>query len=161
MFNSNYVLVDTNVPITANDITASEHKPDCVDACLSALVHIINNCIILLDLDGLIFDQYKINLSFRGQPGVGDQFFKWVFLNQGNLDSSDFVEITDLAEDYPKDAEFAAFDKDDKIFVAVAVQSKKQPSIINATDTDWLDIETALFAKYAVKVENLCRLTPK
>jgi hypothetical protein len=160
MFNSNFVLVDTNVPIVANDSSVSEYDLDCVEASKDALKYIISNCIVVLDSDGIIFNQYKRYFNSSGQPGIGDRFFRWILLNQGNPSHSDFVLITQQNEyeydQYPTEPEFATFHRKDKIFVAVAVHSAKKPSIINATDSDWQTIEEALFRIHSVKVENLC-----
>ncbi len=75
------LVVDTNVPIVANG-RAPQAGLTCVLACIDALDDLRLHHTIVLDNLGLILDEYRNNLSARGQPGVGDAFFKWVWQNQ-------------------------------------------------------------------------------
>ena len=71
------------------------------------------------------------------------------------------VEITpDGIGDYkefPEDPDLANFDPSDRKFVAVAIASGANPTIFNATDSDWQDAEAAL--KKYVTVQQLCGWT--
>jgi hypothetical protein len=141
-------VVDTNVPIVAN------HKYGeplmCSAACARALYEITKQGVLVIDARGLIFDEYKKYLSFSGQPGAGDSFFKWL---ADNRYAPDRVAQVVLVDDPVREREFAAFpdtpdlatfDRSDRKFVAVALTHPGRPSILNAVDGDWIDHEEAL-----------------
>jgi hypothetical protein len=150
--------MDTNVPVVANGRT-SQASPDCVLACIDALLRIRENCL-LLDDGGLILDEYRRYLSPSGQPGSGDAFFKWLWNNQGNADQCRRVKIT--ADDdrgfaeFPDDPELERFDKDDRKFVAVALASGNAPPVLNASDTDWWNFREVL-SQRGVRVDFICQ----
>jgi hypothetical protein len=152
-------VVDTNVPIVANR-RSPQAGPSCVMACIDALDALRSHHRILLDSLGRILEEYRHNLSARGQPGVGDAFFKWVWQNQGNAAHCAIVEIHSrgVGEDYeefPEDPELAQFDPSDRKFVAVAIASRLNPKVLNATDTDWWHYRKRL-EKHGVRVVFLC-----
>ena len=94
-----------------------------------------------------------------GQPGPGDEFMYWVFQNQCNTDRCEAVPITlhdtrGFAE-FPNEPGLAAFDDDDRKYVAVALVSRNNPDILNAVDSDWLHFESEL-ATVGVHVRQLC-----
>lgn len=74
-------LVDTNVPKTANLATQPDPQanvPDaCVLACIEAIEHVIRKRGLVIDAGDEIFDEYRQQLSMKGQPGLGDRFMKW------------------------------------------------------------------------------------
>jgi hypothetical protein len=76
-------VVDTNVLVVANG-KAPQAGPECVLACLEALQKVAKHEILVLDETMLIFEEYRQRCSFKGQPGAGDAFFKWVFNNRYN-----------------------------------------------------------------------------
>ncbi len=179
------VIVDTNVPITANG-RAEQASLACQLACITTLRTIQAERRISVDLSGLILQEYRRHLSPNGQPGVGDSFFKWLWNNQANPQvcvppSRGFgcsarrgmfwnnqanpqvcvpVQITPIADgrdfaEFPDDPALAQFDRSDRKFVAVARAHPAHPSIFNAVDTDWLNYQEAL-ATHGVRVEHVC-----
>jgi hypothetical protein len=73
-------VVDTNVPIVANgSADPNDARPPSV-ACRIAAVTFLQELVkagtVLLDLEGLIQEEYRRYLSPRGQPGVGDRFYQ-------------------------------------------------------------------------------------
>ena len=153
------LVVDTNVPIVANGRTP-QAGPSCVLACIDALDDLRLHQKIVLDNLGRILDEYRNNLSAKGQPGVGHVFFKWVWQNQGNTAHCEMVEIHPRSngedyEEFPDDPELARFDRSDRKFVAVALASGSQPPILNAVDSDWWVYQEPL-RKHGVKIEFLC-----
>lgn len=154
------VVVDTNVPVAANG-KASQTGPECQLACIDALESIRKRNCVLLDSHDRIIEEYRRQLSPKGQPGVGDMFFKWLWDNQGNPRHCGFVEITPLSgheegfEEFPRDPALATFDKSDRKFVAVAIASGRKPVIFNAVDSDWRDHAAAL-ERNGIRVKNLC-----
>lgn len=58
-------------------------------------------------------------------------------------------------DEYPNDLSLAAFDRQDRKFVAVSLASKLNPVILNAVDSDWKYHENAL-NNLGVAVEFLC-----
>ena len=116
---------------------------------------------LILDSDGAILAEYARHLSRSGQPGFGDAFYKWVFDQQANRNRVRRVTITPDPQrgyaEFPDDPALAAFDHDDRKFVAVAIKhsSKRPPPIVNATDTDWKTHQAAL-ARHRISIEFVC-----
>lgn len=152
------VLVDTNVPLTANG-SADHADLRCRNACIVELERIIDSCHVLVDDSDLIMQEYRGRLSASGQPGAGDAFFRWLWLNRWNATRVGRIPIVSHAtrgfEEFPDDSDLSSFDRDDRKFVAVALASGTSPDIINATDTDWWTHRHAL-QQHGVSVRFLC-----
>lgn len=153
------VIVDTNVPITANG-QAEQASLACQLACIAALRLIQAQRRISVDQSGLILQEYRRHLSPNGQPGLGDAFFKWLWSNQANPQICVPVPITPTADgrdfaEFPDDPALERFDRSDRKFVAVARVQPSHPPIINAVDSDWLHYHDTLTA-HGVRVENVC-----
>lgn len=153
------VIVDTNVPVTANGRN-THANPTCVIACTRKLGEIVDNHILVLDDQWQIIGEYQQNLNSTGQPGVGDIFLKWVLTNRKNPNCCELVPITPNKDDggfaeFPKDATLIGFDLSDRKFVAVALAHLEHPPILNATDSDWGVYQGAL-KKHGIQVEFLC-----
>lgn len=73
-------LVDTNVPKTANLATQPDPDSDvpeaCVLACINEVEHVIKNRGLIVDAGDEIFNEYRQQLSMKGQPGIGDGFYE-------------------------------------------------------------------------------------
>lgn len=134
------VVVDTNVPITAN-FKACHAGPECEAACIQALKQVQGELRTVLDDGGLIVQEYTKHLNHSGQPGLGDAFFKWLWENQANPQHCRSVPITVHANrgfaEFPDDPRLILFDRSDRKFVAVVQASGTRPDLLNATDTDW------------------------
>lgn len=152
-------VVDTNVLDVANN-RAEQAGPLCVLACVNALENIKKGRFVL-DAAMLIFQEYQRHCSFRGQPGVGDAFFKWVHNHLYNDRHCERVTLTPSAdtsrdfEEFPADPDLQAFDRSDQKFVAVALASTCSPTILNAVDSDWWNHRKAL-RHNRVKLKFLC-----
>ena len=153
------VVIDTNVAVVANgkhDAASNNCFSACIDALLAA-----RNDIVLIDDNFLILEEYKNNLSFSGQPGMGDAFFKWLWSNQANTVYCKQVSVTPadcidrVFEEFPNDVDLKGFDRSDRKFVAVAIASGDVPRILNAADTDWWIFREPL-ARHGVQVQFLC-----
>lgn len=152
------VVIDTNVALTAN----GKHPPAgpaCVANCIQAL-RTARQQLVLLDDGNRILDEYRRHLAHKGQPGVGDAFFRWLWDNQANPKHCRQVSITpgggdtDFAE-YPADPELAAFDPSDRKFIAVARGSGLDPDVLEATDSKWWPLRGA-FQRNGVSIRFLC-----
>ena len=115
---------------------------------------------IVLDEGNWILSEYRDNLRFDGQPGVGDAFLKWVYNYQWNPQRCDRVRITPTEDgisfaEFPNDPDLTGFDPSDRMFVAAARAHPDSPPILNAVDTDWWLFRAAL-ARNGVSVEFLC-----
>ena len=152
------VIVDTNVAVVANGFT-QQASDECVERCVAELECIVNGCVVVLDSGGLILEEYQKKLNFSGHPGAGDSFFKWLFFNQANPEHCRKVAITPHAdhgfEEFPDDPTLANFDRDDRKFIAVALASKINPPILNASDTDWWNYLDTL-KQHGIEVSFLC-----
>lgn len=155
-------IVDTNVPKTAN--LATQPNPDsdvsdaCVLACIEAVDHVIKKRGLIIDTGDEIFDEYRQQLSMKGQPGVGDRFMKWVHDNRWSLPDSDRVAISrndDSYDEFPAHDGLKNFDKSDRKFVAVANAHSEKPPILQATDSKWWGWKDAL-AEVGITVQFLC-----
>jgi len=155
-------IVDTNVPKIANLATHPDPGSDvsdvCVLACVEAVEHIIKNRGLILDAGDEIFDEYRQQLSMKGQPGVGDQFMKWVHDNRWALPDSDRVTITKNGEsfdEFPAHDGLNDFDNSDRKFVAAANAHPDKPPILQATDSKWWGWKDAL-AEVDITVHFIC-----
>ncbi len=149
-------IIDTNVAIAANgrDTHASE---ECQLNCIEKLLNLVQDRKYTIHLDALdlIFDEYTKHLLFRGQPGVGDMFFKHLHDNKYTETLIKLVTITPNEDDDTGFDELPVnrVDKSDRKFLATAVASGA--SIINALDSDWNE-QAALLAHLGVNVDQLC-----
>lgn len=151
------VVVDTNVPVVANG--GEDADPECVRACVRALVEVTRRGHVLVD-DGLeIVREYRTNLRAKGQPGVGDAFFKWLWDNLWVKQICTHVRITTHSKrgyrEFPIHEGLAAFDPSDRKFVAVAAAHPDHPPILQAVDSKWWGCRHA-FAECGINVEFLC-----
>ena len=153
-------VVDTNVAVVANG-KARQAGPACIMACIAALRKALRDEIIVLDRGRQILDEYRRHLSPSGQPGVGDVFFKFLWHNQANPDRCELVDLHPKAgseedfDEFPDDSELTGFDRQDRKFVAAARASDLDPTVLNATDTDWWKYQQVL-ARHGVRVRFLC-----
>lgn len=155
-------IVDTNVPKTANLATQPDPDSDvsdaCVLACIEAVEHVIKKRGLIIDTGDEIFDEYRRQLSMKGQPGVGDLFMEWVFDNRWKLPESNRVAISkngDSYDEFPAHDGLKNFDKSDRKFVAVANAHPEKPPILQATDSKWWGWKDAL-AEVEITVQFLC-----
>jgi hypothetical protein len=155
-------LVDTNVPKTANlaldPAMIPEELTGCVLACVVAIEQVVKKGGLVIDAGDEIFDEYRHQLSLKGQPGIGDRFMKWVHDNRWNFPDSDRVTIKKNGESYdefPDHDGLKNFDNSDRKFVAVANAHSAKPTIFQATDSKWWGWKDAL-AEVGVTVHFLC-----
>lgn len=148
-------VVDTNVPKAANGGDQIHVDADCREACVDRLENLVCHEIIVIDKGGLILGEYSKHLSYSGKPGVGDMFFKYLWHNQYSRSRVERVEILESDdedigfEELPKNT----LDHSDRKFLAVAV--KAGATIVNATDSDWLEQED-LMKNLGVDVCQIC-----
>ena len=154
----NYV-IDTNVAVVANG-KHEDASDECVIRCIDALLGAQRGRV-LLDDQYLIFNEYKRHLSYAGQPGVGDAFFKWLWSNQANQAHCKQVAIVGrdegwrCFEEFPDDPELEQFDRSDQKFVAVALASQDDPEVLNASDNDWWIFRPSL-ERHGIRLQFLC-----
>jgi len=155
-------LVDTNVPINANLANNPEAIPDdlvtCVQVCVDAIHHIIKKRGLVIDSGDEIFDEYRQQLSMKGQPGIGDAFMKWVNDHRYNPKFCDRVAITKTGDSYrefPPHRGLDDFDNSDRKFIAVANVHPDKPPVMQATDSKWWGWKNYL-AEVGIVVHFLC-----
>ncbi len=150
--------MDTNVAVVANG-QAEQASPSCTLKCIEALRHIRDERRILLDEGNLILQEYRGRLSFSGQPGPGDFFFKWLHDNQANPVHCRKIPLHPHPdrdfEEFPDDPALSSFDRSDRKFAAVALASGTRPKVLNASDTDWWNYHAQL-QNHGVEVDFLC-----
>lgn len=149
------LVIDTNVAIVANGINTHASK-QCQLNCIETLSDITEQkrSKVAIDSLGLIVDEYSRHLSYSGQPGVGDLFFKYIhdhhydeeFVLRVTINKSDenrgFIELPEND-----------LDPSDQKFLATAVVSRSK--IINATDGDWAE-HGQLLELLGIEVSQLC-----
>ena len=148
------VVVDTNVLIAAN-ARCTHADERCQLSCIKMITNIRMRGIVVLDCDDLIFDEYKNHLNFSGEPGLGDEFFK--FINDHGY-STDRVLHVPITKAFDGEREFEELppnrlDRSDQKFLATAVVANA--TIINATDSDW-QIHRDLIHRLDILVNELC-----
>ncbi|MDO9226177.1 MAG: hypothetical protein Q8M09_07850 [Pseudomonadota bacterium] len=151
------VVVETNVTIAANgrDTHASLGcQYDCVEF-LEKLASVKSRDQILLDAGGLILDEYRPYLNYKGQPGTGDLFYKFLHDHMYLDKRVKQVSISPVADETRGFEELPAnsLDKSDRKFLAVAVVAKG--AVVNALDSDWHEQATFIKA-LGVPVKQLC-----
>jgi hypothetical protein len=149
------VVIDVNVLVVANARETEQATPDCVINCVSALEE-AREKIVVLDNSGLIFRQYQRYNSFKGQPGLGDFFFRWLYLNQGDVAHCEIVSLTVEGNSFAEvPIALRGFDPSDHVYIGVANASTNKPTILNATDTDWHEWRVQL-KQHGFQIEFLC-----
>ncbi|MBE2209499.1 MAG: hypothetical protein IAE84_18065 [Saprospiraceae bacterium] len=154
------VIVDSNVPIVANDINTHADLA-CVESCIQKLIEIQSSNRVILDISGFVLTEYQRHLSHRGQPGLGDAFFKWLWDNQAQTSLCTQIDISPTDDSgttfdvFPDDPELVGFDLSDRKFVALALASPEFAPIVNATDTDWSIFRIPLSA-HGIQIDFLC-----
>lgn len=153
-------VVDTNVATTSNGINVGA-PPDCVAESARALQQVMKSGHVFIDDGGLIVEEYRSNLSARGQPGPGDAFLKWLLTHEWSREKITRVEIN-AKEDDPEDFEELPeaprgvfYDRSDRKFLAVAAAHEEHPPILQSFDSKWWGWQGAL-AKSGVKIHFLC-----
>jgi hypothetical protein len=147
-----FCVVDTNVPIVANE-KSPQADDSLVEKCIDALLELTRSGGLVLDDGGLIFEEYRQNLSLSGQPGTGDAFMKWVHDHQWLEELCERRTITSLGNDprgfgeFPLAAALANFEARDRKFVAVANAGNPKRPILEAVDFKWWGWKDALAAE--------------
>lgn len=154
----NAFVVDTNVAVVANG--RETHASDrCQYSCIEKLENIVDGGLIVIDDANFIMTEYERRLHFQGAPGVGDMFYRHVFDNQYITAKVQRVLIHSTADgsfqEFPNDPSLNGFDPDDHMFVAVALESSRNPKILNAVDNDWKQFQTKLM-NHGLVVVQLC-----
>lgn len=149
------VVIDVNVLVVANARETEQATPDCILNCVSALEE-AREKIVVLDNLGLIFGQYQDYNNFKGQPGLGDFFFRWLYLNQFDVEHCEIVSLTVEENSFLEVPNgLRGFDPSDHVYIAAAKASIHSPTILNATDTDWHEWHIQL-EQHDFKIEFLC-----
>ena len=153
-------VIDVNVAVVANG-RGTHADYDCILACVDVIEKVCQNGMIVID-DGMhILSEYMSRLRMEGQPGVGDAFMQWVWENQAVVSRCEQVKLTVRGDDpedfleFPHDPELDNFDRSDRKYVSVAVESRRNPEILNAVDTDWWQYKEA-FMRKGIRVQFLC-----
>ena len=109
---------------------------------------------LVLDSAGEILAEYRKHGDFSGQPGVGDEFYRWAVETRLSLQS---VALTADGRrryvEFPADHELQLFDWDDRVFVATAIVS--ETPLTNVSDSDYSHNRIAL-ERNGLFVEELC-----
>lgn len=154
-------VIDTNVALVANlaaSAQTTEILPVDILKCVEIIEETVANKSIVIDDNNEIVNEYSHKLSFKGQPGVGDRFFKWLHDNQYCLPASQRVPIHrsgNSYQEFPDISELSEFDLSDRKFVAVSYAHPLHPPIYQATDSKWWGWKDAL-SSVGISVVFLC-----
>lgn len=151
-------VVDTNVAIVANG--DSKHALQCRLAAVKFLRQLIADGTVVVDVDRAIESEYRRHLAPKGQPGVGDQFYRMVINSAPNLVDRVMLPRNEQGDyvDFPGDPQLAGFDPSDRKFAALAC--RESIPVVNAVDSDWLHAYDAL-AQNGIVVDFLCGCNKK
>ena len=152
-------VVDTNVLVVANGRNTNA-APACREASIRALMALLADGVIVLDVAKAILKEYREYCSPSGQPGVGDRFFYEVLMRYDGKVLRVDLPINDEGQytHFPTDPELSGFDRSDRKFAAAARVGRAP--VLNATDTDWHDFADPL-ARHGIKVRFLCGEDPE
>lgn len=154
-------VVDTNVTTTANEANPGASR-ECVARSSAALLAVVRKGHVFIDDAGAIVDEYRRNLRPRGEPGVGDAFFKWLLTHEWNEEKVTRVTITPKEadpEDYeelPAPSDGTAYDRSDRKFLAVSAAHPKRPPILQSFDSKWWGWQESL-KRIGVRIHFLCQ----
>jgi hypothetical protein len=161
-------IVDVNVPIVANDIALiaqgkEQKSPQADDACrlaaLETLKRLMREEIIVLDEGGELLKKYRSYLNGSGFPGIGDAFFRYLsdhHYNDTKIERTNLrMSLNGEYTDFPMNDALQHFDRDDRVFVALALATPGKPEIINAVDSDYRNHKEDL-QRFGVSVLELC-----
>lgn len=143
-------VIDTNVALIANLAASAQTKeilPVDILKCVEIIEETVANKSIVIDDNNEIVNEYSHKLSFKGQPGVGYRFFKWLHDNQYCHPASQRVPIHrsgNSYQEFPDISELSEFDLSDRKFVAVSNAHPLHPPIYQATDSKWWGWKDAL-----------------
>ena len=149
-------VIDTNVPIAANGSARADDtiSLDCRLACVTFLSEVLARHTVVLDALGEVQSEYRVYLSPKGEPGVGDRFYREILMS-----SPDRVKRLELEkkgdgnfENVPNEVT-DNFDPSDLKFVALALKCNVPVSF--ATDSDWVNCR-ALLERHGVRLDALC-----
>jgi len=153
--NRRWTVVDSNVLVVA-DGKSPQANDACIEKCIDVLIAVRDAASLHLD-GGEILDEYSHGRDHSGQPGVGDEFFRWAFNNQ--YTHCHRVPLTPDDDrgykEFPETPDLAKFDPSDRKFVATALGCTPPAIIYNAVDSDWSHAAPALVA-VGVPVTELC-----
>lgn len=150
-------VIDTNVLIIANGRHTFDDE-DCQRVSKDTLESAKQSIVTIDDNDEIILE-YRKHCNFSGQPGVGDEFFRWLFYNKANPKFVEVVPITPVNgtyKEFPNSPKLQNFDYDDRKFVCVALKSKYEATVYNATDTRSWPVYDAVLIELGLNIENLC-----
>jgi hypothetical protein len=157
-------VIDENVLIVAEKQAPDKDTNDaCIQNCIEALRKVRTEMLVL-DVDDLIFAKYRKHFEPIRRNGQATEFLIWLMQNQFYSDRCERVKITPLALSFaevPLELQNLdpmtnkIFDLDDHIWLAAAKASANNPTILNATDTDWHDWLPQL-EQHEFQIEFLC-----
>jgi hypothetical protein len=150
-------IIDTNVPIAANGREGGSLA--CRLAAIDWLQAFLQTGTLVLDDQFRILTEYDRYLNNHGQPGTGDEFYKWVLVNMHNTSRCHQLPLEEPAPKefsiFPPDEALASFDLSDRKFVALCLTHAEHPPVVVAGDRGWRRHEAAL-RPHGVLVEFLC-----
>jgi hypothetical protein len=151
--------VDTNLLAIANNFQ-SNVNPVCKLSVIRLLKSILETGVVVIDDAGEMIREYRNYCNARGQPNVGDEFFRQILMTYS---SGKVLRITLQKtasggfEDFPTDPRLSNFDPSDRKFAAAGIVTKTP--VYAATDSDWLDHLVAL-NENGIGVEFVCSPNP-
>ncbi|MEW1640512.1 hypothetical protein [Streptomyces sp. NPDC091219] len=147
---STHHIVDTNVPIVANNREENTRSAACVLSCTNFLVELMSTRSVVIDLHWEVLGEYMHLLRSAGQPGIGDAFLKWVLTNQANPNKVTRLEIS--GHKLPDEIE--SFDPADHKWLLLGLARPATP-IAQASDSLWWKRRTQL-QRAGILIEFLC-----
>lgn len=146
-------VIDTNVPLVVK--RPDGHPSELIEKCEILLEELLERrSAVVTDEDGEIIEEYFHQLSYAGQPTLGDAFAKYVHDNRYQWDESMRPNIepgNPGANSYRVlGGDDVEIDPSDRKFVAAAKVASVP--ISQAADTKWLDWG-AVLARHGVVVE--------
>jgi hypothetical protein len=151
-------VIDTNVLVVANGRDTNA-RIQCRLAAGDALNGLLRNGRIVVDEAREMQTEYRTYCDPKGQPGVGDRFYREVLNNYGGKVERIFLAKREDGsfEDFPDDPALHQFDPSDRKFAAAA--RKSGAAVMSCTDTDWVHHADAL-RRHGIEVDFLCGTDP-
>jgi predicted nucleic acid-binding protein len=151
------LVLDTNVLVVANRQNSAVTER-CIDQARECVANAAIRDTVCLDTDDQILAEYSRQINAEARPqDIAARLLIWLRQNQYNEKRIRLFDLkVNLAGDYtdcPIELITAGFDVSDRKFAAIAKKGKA--TVINATDSDWLD-HSATLLRAGIDVDNLC-----
>lgn len=143
-----YYVIDANVMLIAGKSIAEVSKEElhCRKKCIDFIHEVVKRKgKVVVDDGWKVLNEYVKNCkAINGYPNNSENFYRYV-MNYSNRSEIHLNEVGYcIYEPYPNSTDLKEFDAPDRKYIALAYSHKKNPRIIEASDSKWWGIRNEL-----------------